>query len=577
MTSLYVGRRLSLKGDLCTVRYLGQVDGKQGQWLGVEWDEPGRGKHDGNVEGKSYFTCRSKKPQCASFLRCDAKFDAAKTTSQAVTAKYASSDHVASMPMVRISGKTVEETGYDKIVVRQSQLGSLKNVVLDAQLLGPEKNEEILPLSTLCPQAALVDLSFNLFERFDDICHTLGDLVNLRAFSFKGNRLHAFESEKSFRNITSLNLDHMLLSPEQLQSLLIAFPCLKQLSVSTNLLSLPSVCYLPRTLQEISLNDNGFTDLTILVPWLSSCDVLAKIGLKNNQIANITSQETTHDHAQFPRCVKEIDVSYNAISSWAFLDTITEFVPGLEQIRISGNPVYENTMRPGGKPLNQSEVSMIVIARVAGLKTLNFTTITDKDRLNAETFYLSLIGEEISKADPAEESSIVSRHPRYGVLCQEYGTPSIIRASKSSIDTSSIAAHLVSCHVYFSQELNSVALPSKREPQLVQIPQSFSIYNVYGHIGRRFGMLPSSLRLVWETGERDPPDRGMGTHAAVIEEWDSEEEDDSVDKGDWIDREVELVRGTRPLGTVVETSVATIRIEFRQDVEDTLVSEFLAK
>ena len=29
-----------------------------GIWLGVEWDDPQRGKHDGTYEGTQYFKCR---------------------------------------------------------------------------------------------------------------------------------------------------------------------------------------------------------------------------------------------------------------------------------------------------------------------------------------------------------------------------------------------------------------------------------------------------------------------------------------------------------------------------------------
>ena len=58
-TDAYIGQRLSLKSQTCTVRYVGQVADKQGQWLGVEWDDASRGKHDGTHEGVSYFKCRS--------------------------------------------------------------------------------------------------------------------------------------------------------------------------------------------------------------------------------------------------------------------------------------------------------------------------------------------------------------------------------------------------------------------------------------------------------------------------------------------------------------------------------------
>lgn len=53
-----IGQRISFDGSLCTVRYAGPVDGTKGVWLGVEWDDPVRGKHSGEHDGKRYFVCR---------------------------------------------------------------------------------------------------------------------------------------------------------------------------------------------------------------------------------------------------------------------------------------------------------------------------------------------------------------------------------------------------------------------------------------------------------------------------------------------------------------------------------------
>jgi len=52
-----IDQRLSFDKALCTVRYIGQVEGTQGEWLGVEWDDPVRGKHSGEHKGRRYFTC----------------------------------------------------------------------------------------------------------------------------------------------------------------------------------------------------------------------------------------------------------------------------------------------------------------------------------------------------------------------------------------------------------------------------------------------------------------------------------------------------------------------------------------
>ena len=55
----YVCQRLSYSGNICTVRYVGEVAGTKGTWLGVEWDDTTRGKHAGEHEGVKYFFCRS--------------------------------------------------------------------------------------------------------------------------------------------------------------------------------------------------------------------------------------------------------------------------------------------------------------------------------------------------------------------------------------------------------------------------------------------------------------------------------------------------------------------------------------
>lgn len=67
MSSLSIGQRVvtissadaasktdnSLSGlERGTVRYVGEVSGTKGEWIGVEWDDEGRGRHDGTHDGK---------------------------------------------------------------------------------------------------------------------------------------------------------------------------------------------------------------------------------------------------------------------------------------------------------------------------------------------------------------------------------------------------------------------------------------------------------------------------------------------------------------------------------------------
>lgn len=53
-----IGQRIqSTEGFKGTVRYFGPVVGQKGNWIGIEWDDKTRGKHDGVTGGTKYFSC----------------------------------------------------------------------------------------------------------------------------------------------------------------------------------------------------------------------------------------------------------------------------------------------------------------------------------------------------------------------------------------------------------------------------------------------------------------------------------------------------------------------------------------
>ena len=58
--------RTVLEGHYATVRFIGQLQGQEGDWVGLEWDEAARGKHDGSTGGIRYFDGA---PGACSFVR----------------------------------------------------------------------------------------------------------------------------------------------------------------------------------------------------------------------------------------------------------------------------------------------------------------------------------------------------------------------------------------------------------------------------------------------------------------------------------------------------------------------------
>lgn len=84
-----VGDRVSVNGQYCTIRFKGEVPPTAGDWLGVEWDDLTRGKHDGQHNGVRYFCVRNGAEKGGSFVRTK-KVDQSISLEDAVRDRYSS-------------------------------------------------------------------------------------------------------------------------------------------------------------------------------------------------------------------------------------------------------------------------------------------------------------------------------------------------------------------------------------------------------------------------------------------------------------------------------------------------------
>jgi len=109
---------------------------------------------------------------------------------EAVRAKYAPEDPAnlaKSTSQIEISGKVVEEVGFDKIREQQAQLHELKIVLVDGMRIkaGQHEPRVHLEISIVCPKIVELDLSRNLFENFHQIKEIIKHLVELRKLRLK--------------------------------------------------------------------------------------------------------------------------------------------------------------------------------------------------------------------------------------------------------------------------------------------------------------------------------------------------------------------------------------------------------
>jgi hypothetical protein len=259
-----------------------------------------------------------------------------------------------------------------------------------------------------------------------------------------------------------------------------------------------------------------------------------------------------------------VDLSYNKIADWQFVDNLPDVFPNMTALRISHNPVYEVVIKPGDVMASADEGYMLALARLANLKSLNFSAITPAERTNAEMFYLSRIGKEMAAVPECDENIVTGRHRRFSELCKIYEAPVVRRAAKA-VNPDMLEARLIKFTFYLPAR--TVSSQTTEISKVQEIPRGFDVYRIKGIVGKLFDLKPLSLRLVWETGEWDP------VAGYEDERYDSDdlEGTDQVTvvaesrniRGKWMKREVELEDSTRQVGNSVDETEAKVRIELR--------------
>ncbi|KAI8941365.1 hypothetical protein NX059_002589 [Plenodomus lindquistii] len=383
--------------------------------------------------------------------------------------------------------------------------------------------------------------------------YLIGLLMYTSGTRFRDTSLTHAELErchKAFQGIHTLKLEDTLLPWSDLTRLTHLFPTLTTFSASSNLYTALTSYHLPTTITDLTLEDNLLTSLSSLAP-LTSLPHLTRLILKSNKITDIASKPTAHPCC-FSKTVREVDLSFNEISTWAFIESLAHVFPGLTSLRVSHNPLYENLQAPDGRVLTADDGYMLTIARLGNLKTLNHSPINDKERLNAESYYLSLIAKEMQFAPEWQREQILASHPRYEWLCEEYGEPDVKR-SVDAVNPNSLAARLVKLRLYRAPAAGEVVIET-------EIPMSCTAYTVLGIVGKRFGVSPLKCRLVWETGDWMSARKTMGDLGDEGCDPDDSEAEIGMQR---IMREVEIVPGTRSIGTWIDGTEATVRVEVR--------------
>ena len=448
-------------GARATVRYVGEVEGTDGIWVGVEYDDRTRGKHDGSHDGKRYCDCIARAGEDdatpGSFVRAH-KIRPSVTFAEALKTKYLDGKNVRG----RCGGDGDDASG-DDCANGENEDGqfvrSANGQKIEIQLC-LKKNDPGIVLDTLdrvyLPDARVVSagepgdasscgLNPERLKILDLAGNLLPDWASISRFGIEFRELTRLDltgvratwpsappgGPSSFPNLSTLLLNRSGCGWDNAQAIASSLPALQELSLAG--------CGIDRLGDgDAPLDASAFVGLkamnfenNVLTDWseiekLAFLPGLERLHLGGNEITRIAYPDrdaTAGDAVPF-ESLFGLFIADNKIGDWDSVDALNDF-PSLSEVRLSGNPVTSS-----------AATRHEIVARVAKLSQLNGSLIADQERKDAEIRYLRRVlglvktaagptdggaAEPETRAPQRGSEAVRAIHPRLEALLGSYG------------------------------------------------------------------------------------------------------------------------------------------------------------
>lgn len=444
-----IGSRIVIAGrHLATIRFLGQVHGQDGEWVGLEWDDPSRGKHDGMYDGVRYFECQR---NTASHGRCEEDNTHAgpgslirlrkliQNAETGISLEKAIDERYKYSVRRECKNDMIKEEEKDPDIVGACT-GVAHNTV-QAVLVGEEKSEHIarsdgrlmqvscaamfvsditptLRLQSFLRKVEYLDLSSNLLCRWSEVLRLIDSLPALKTLDVSDNKMELDKDEGKKLGDTKLQgrqEDRLIESSRDqdcsLESLILNRCALTWYTALQFARSLPSIKFLylcendidnmksvnrEEVLKSLSglrlldLSRNQLSDWKEVSATLGNLDRLQTLLLTQNNFSEISYSQ---EHA-FPH-LKQLGLGSNNINSWESVNQLHLF-PALEELRLSKNPIISED--PAARRYD-------IIVRLGRLQVLNGGTISASERRDAELDYLRRSVQLVNTVGPSSEDT----------------------------------------------------------------------------------------------------------------------------------------------------------------------------
>ncbi|VDL91177.1 unnamed protein product [Schistocephalus solidus] len=381
VTNDLIGARVMQREQRGTIKYVGTLANSPAVWIGVDWDSPDRGRHNGSYKGVKYFDAHG--PTSASFVKPD-KLTLGTSLEEALVTRYV----LCAECQILTRNSALLQPGGDPSTGVRLEIGenaghlratlTSTNTSADAEYTDDHTGDRVV-----APLTVELFTSNPCDHRHHEKCGAAGAesaLRRLRTGSVPGipvfRCLRDGETEGEnpvlwpstggrlsfyLPNLVELDLSYSLLSKwTELARICRQLPTLRMLNVSGNHMRLPPTA-----------NDN--------IESLLDSDRRLQFDVDTNpsQAEDLCSTSfTTLHHLAAVRMSN---------MSWAVLKRIMSWMPSIKEICVAYNPpsISFSSIKLGDFPSVETPDGQSIAETFSGLETLDLTSteLTDFDRV----------------------------------------------------------------------------------------------------------------------------------------------------------------------------------------------------
>ena len=418
-TENFLNTRVELNDQIGMVKYVGKLKHKEDPslWVGVEWEDPSRGKHNGTVEGVEYFKTTNNLPS-GSLIRLN-KINIGSTFEQAINFKYnfynskgndihqlldraletdnfiKANKKIINIELVGKEKAVKEFSSYSKMVCIDLTNCYIKELGNDIHTMLPKLRELMLTRTLLTKWSHLIDL----LEQFP-LLTMLNFSENILRFDDDfDNKIKPFETKEKKLYLETLVLNKCKIDFYGLIKLSPIFLSLNKLYLMGNDLnqesynSSPNKEYIDKNLNALPTNTPNLTYISVernkiknfmFIYKMIPSQNLKYINMNQNHLVDLLNPDDKEEQAlipQFIKTVKNISIDYNMFPETVFTKVVQDIeLLGFRDIDILNNSFIDKN------GIEKAKIELI--GRNPNLEVLNNTTITKILRRDYEKLYL---------------------------------------------------------------------------------------------------------------------------------------------------------------------------------------------